>query len=287
MGVPSVRCRQISESDIDGVAVLLAGGFSRRKRQFWLRALSQLRDRKSPVDFPKYGYLLESNGVPVGAILLIFSALGRGAAERVRCNVSSWYVEPEFRGYASMLVSQALRHKNVTYVNVSPAPNTWPIIEAQGFSRYCDGIYVAAPILNLFSGCGRVDVVKAGAESDARFDPADRDLLLQHAELGCISVWCVTDELAHPFVFRPRVVKGIPCVQLIYCREVQDFVRFAGPLGWYLAVRGRPLVIVDSNAPIAGLAGVFRPGRMPKYFKGPEQPRLGDLAFTEHAMLGV
>jgi hypothetical protein len=130
-------------------------------------------------------------------------------------------------------------------------------------------------------------VVKADARADDRFDAVERDLLLQHADLGCISVWCVTKEQAHPFVFRPRIVKNIPCVQLIYCREVQDFVRFVGPLGWFLFSRGRPLVIVDSNGPIPGLAGVFRPGRMPKYFRGPEQPRLGDLAFTEHAMLGV
>jgi hypothetical protein len=287
MALPNVRCRQIAESDIDGVASLLTGGFSKRTRAFWLRALGQLRDRRSPEGFPKYGYLLESNGVPVGAILLIFSALGAAEASRVRCNVSSWYVEPEFRGYASMLVSQALRHKDVTYVNVSPAPNTWPIIEAQGFSRYCNGIFVAVPILNLFTGESRAKVINAGAQADDRFDPVERDLLLQHAELGCISVWCVTKEQAYPFVFRRRIVKGIPCVQLIYCRGVQDFVRFAGPLGWYLATRGRPLVIVDSNAPIAELAGVFRPGRMPKYFKGPEQPRLGDLAYTEHAMLGV
>ncbi len=192
MGSPNVRCRQIGESDIDGVASLLTGGFSKRNRAFWLRALGQLRDRRSPAGFPKYGYLLESNGVPVGAILLIFSALGAAEASRVRCNVSSWYVEPEFRGYASMLVSQALRHKEVTYVNVSPAPNTWPIIEAQGFSRYCDGIFVAVPILNLFTGDARAKVIKAGAQADDRFDPVERDLLLQHAELGCISVWCVT-----------------------------------------------------------------------------------------------
>jgi hypothetical protein len=46
-----------------------------------------------------------------------------------------------------MLVSRALRHKDVTYVNVSPAPHTRPIIEAQGFARYCDGIFVAVPML--------------------------------------------------------------------------------------------------------------------------------------------
>jgi hypothetical protein len=287
MTSPNVRCRQIAESDIDGVASLLTGGFSKRTRAFWLRALGQLRDRRSPEGFPKYGYLLESNGVPVGAILLIFSELGGRDTPRVRCNVSSWYVEPEFRGYASMLVSHALRHKNVTYVNVSPAPNTWPIIEAQGFARYCDGIFVAVPLLNVFSGEAGAKVVKASALMDDHFDPVERDLLLQHAALGCISLWCTTQEQAYPFVFRRRIVKGIPCVQLIYCRDVQDFVRFAGPLGRYFALRGRSLVIVDSNAPIAGLAGVFRPGRMPKYFRGPERPRLGDLAFTEHAMLGV
>ena len=33
--------------------------------------------------------------------------------------------------------------------------------------------------------------------------------------------------------------------------------------------------------------GVFRGGKMPKYFKGPQQPRLGDLAYTEYAVLGV
>ena len=54
-----------------------------------------------------------------------------------------------------------------------------------------------------------------------------------------------------------------------------------------LARRGRPFVIVDANDPIPGLVGVFRRGSMPKYFKGPQRPRLGDLAYTEYALLGV
>jgi hypothetical protein len=32
---------------------------------------------------------------------------------------------------------------------------------------------------------------------------------------------------------------------------------------------------------------LFSRGQMPKYFKGPRRPRLGDLAYTEHAVLGV
>jgi hypothetical protein len=101
-------------------------------------------------------------------------------------------------------------------------------------------------------------------------------------------VWCETAERAYPFVFRPRLVKAvIPCAQLIYCRDIADFVRFAGPLGRFLARRGRPLVILDANGRIPGLVGLFSRGSMPKYFKGPQRPRLGDLAYTEYALLGV
>jgi hypothetical protein len=120
------------------------------------------------------------------------------------------------------------------------------------------------------------------------FDPFEQDVLREHAEHGCISLWCVTAERAYPFVFRPRFVKGvIPCAQLIYCRDIADFPRFAGPLGRRLARHARPIVIVDSNGPIPGLIGIFRHGSKPKYFKGPQRPRLGDLAYTEYAILGV
>ncbi len=285
---PGLHCRQIEEADIDAVASLLARGFPAHNGRFWLGAFAQLTRHQPPPGLPKYGYLLESGGGVVGAILLICSTMRTGGVDATRCNLSSWYVDPPFRAYAPMLVSQALRHKDVTYLNVSPAPHTRPIIEAQGFSRYCDGIFIAVPMLNGLFGGPKVAVFEAQRPPEAEFDPGDREILLQHAALGCISLWCVTSERAYPFVFRPRVVRGgVPCAQLIYCRDVGDFVRFAGPIGRLLARHGRPFVIIDANAPIPGLLGWYSRGNMPKYFKGPQRPRLGDLAYTEHAVLGV
>jgi hypothetical protein len=282
-----LRCRQIEQTDIDPVAALLTRGFPVHTRQFWLHALSQLTRHEPPPGLPKYGYLLENQGVVVGAILLICSTAPSSSAAP-RCNLSSWYVEPQFRSYASLLVSQALRHKNVTYTNVSSAPHTRPIIEAQGFSRYSEGIFIAMPALQGLVGSPKVDVFDADRQPDIHFDPADQHLLRQHAAHGCISLWCGTAEGAYPIVLRPRLIRGyVPCVQLIYCRDVGDFVRFAGPIGRFAARRGWPFVIIDANGPIPGLAGWFARGRMPKYFKGPQRPRLGDLAYTEYAMLGV
>jgi hypothetical protein len=285
--VPGIRCRQIEEGDAPAVAELLTRGFPNRNRQFWYNALDQLARREPPPDLPKYGYLLETDGALVGAILLICSIVRMGGSFVPRCNLSSWYVEPTFRAYAPLLVSQALRHKDATYLNVSAAPHTWPIIEAQGFSRYSEGLFVCLPALSAGPD-GKVEVIEAHQQPPLGTDAFEHEVVVQHAEHGCISVWCVTADAAYPFVFRPRLVKGfVPCAQLIYCRDMADFARFAGPLGRYLALRGRPVVIVDANGPIPGLVGVFRRGSKPKYFRGPQRPRLGDLAYTEYAILGV
>jgi hypothetical protein len=285
---PQVRSRQINDADIDSVVDLLTRGFRLRTRDYWQRALARLSTHQTPAEMPKFGYLLESGGDVVGVILLIFSSIPGDDASRMRCNVSSWYVEPAFRSHASLLISQAIKFKNITYVNISPALHTRPIIEAQGFSRYSSGQFVAAAALSLNSPDGGAKVIDADMHPDAHFEPSELDLLLAHKEHGCMSLWCVTSERAHPFVFMPRLAKGVvPFAQLIYSRHIRDFVRLAGPIGRYLAVRGRPLVIIDSNGPIPGLVGKYVDGKAPKYFKGPDRPHFGDLAYSEAVLFGL
>jgi hypothetical protein len=157
--IAGLRCRQIGEGDIPAVAVLLARGFRKRNRKFWERGLQQLGRREPPPSLPKYGYLIEHKGVPVGVLLLICAKILPGG--EIRCNVSSWYVEPEFRAQATLLVSMALHHKNVTHLNVSPAQHTLPIIKAQGCTRYCDGVFMAVPLLSRSSRGERVKVQNA------------------------------------------------------------------------------------------------------------------------------
>jgi len=262
-------------------------GFKRHTRQYWLRAFDHLRRYPTPAGFPKYGYLMESDGAPIGVILLIFSRIQTGDTWKTRCNVSSWYVEPAYRSYATLLLSQALRVKNVTYLNISPASHVQRIIEAQGFIRYCSGQFAAFP--NLFAARNESygTVLGIDAPPDVPFEPFEQDLLLRHSEYGCISLWCRTNDRAYPFVFLPRTIKGcLPCVQLIYCRAVEDFGRFSRTIGWFLLSRNRPFIIIDSNGPIPGLLGKYFEGAAPKYFRGPDRPRLGDLAYTEAAMFG-
>jgi hypothetical protein len=284
---PRVSWRQIEEADLPGVAGLLARGFPIRDLAYWQRAFARLRVHHGPPDMPQFGYLLECDGTPVGVVLTIASVRPPGDKPEVLCNLSSWYVEPAFRAYAPLLISAASRHKDVTFVNVSPAPHTEPIVEVQGFKRYSDGQFAAVPALAPAPDGLDVRLQDGDKAPQGPCDAVEMELMRSHRAYGCITLWAIAPDRAFPFVFMPRRVNGvIPCAELVYCSSLAAFIRFARPIGWALLRRGRAFVLVDAPAPIAGLPGHFFPGKRPKYSRG-IPPRIGDLAYTEIPMFGL
>jgi hypothetical protein len=278
-----IRCREIREADFPAVADLLGRSFARRELQ--LSRLRRLAERGVPPGMPNIGYLLECSGTPVGAILTIFATVAWRGTSCIRCNLSSWHVEPDYRSYAPLLIAQALKHKDVTYVNVSARPGTWPIVEAQGFSRYSKGVFLALPALSRRGDGARIAPIATAEDTVGGIDPREGALLRDHATFGCTSILCRAADGVYPFVFARRDLKRFfPAVQLVYCRRIEDFVRFAGQLGRHLAVRGVACVLVDANGPIPGLRGRYVDGKMPKFFRGNHIPRQGDLAYTNLAL---
>ncbi len=279
-----LRVREITVDDHDAVARLLAKGFV-RPVWYYAEALRRLSRHATPPGRPRYGFLMEADGVVVGAVLLIFSTLQSGGNTCTRCNVTSWYVEPPYRSYAAVFTSRALRHTDVTYINISARPAARPVVLAQGFRCYSHGQYVTVPALHFGASDGPARICGIDEAPAVPSQASDQELLAAHAAFGCLSLWCVTPERAYPFVFLPRLFKRVlPGVQLIYCRDIADMVRFAGPLGRHLAARGKLLVSIDANGPIAGLRGRYVEGKSPRFFKGPTPPRLGDIAYTQAAM---
>jgi hypothetical protein len=278
-----LKVREIREADLGAVATLLNQGFSFRSVDYWLRGLERNAGRPRPANYPAFGYCLDSGGVPVGVILLLFSEVRAGTEMVIRCNVSSWYVEPAFRAFAPMMVKIAIKEKNVTYFNITPAPHTWSTVEAQGFSVYCQGQTYGA--LMLSPPVREASVQLFSAEQGAGLDDHESDLLRQHAGFGCLSLVVRDGVSAHPFVFQKHYVKGVvPVFRLLYCREIADLQRFAGNIGRFLVRRGGLLVRFDANGPVPGIVGWYSDKRGRKYAKGPNPPRLGDLAFTEAAL---
>jgi hypothetical protein len=279
-----IRGREIVASDLEAVAELLAKGLG-YSRGYFSRILDRLTQHHTPAGYPKYGYVLLSDDVIVGAILLIFSTIQSSDEVSIRCHVTSWYVDSAYRPYATFFIAKALKRKEVTYLNVSARPHTVAIIKHQGFSEYSHGQFASIPIISRGSYEDHVQLIKPDALSSSDVDAFEQELMLTHANFGCLSLWCVIKERAYPFVFQARRFKGlVPGVQLIYCRDLKDFVRFAQPIGRFLALSGRFVVRIDSNGPIPGLVGKYFPGMEPRYFKGLKPPRIGDLAYTQTIM---
>lgn len=276
-----IRLRQIAEADVPAIARLLSDGFPARSTTSWLRGLRRMADRPGLDGRPTYGYMLESGGEPVGAILLFFSNAPSVDGVIVRCNVSSWYVRPEFRVFASLLITSTTKDPSVTYFNISAVPNTWSTVEAQGFSVYCKGqMYAFAFLRRPIEGV-RIDVFD---NTKANSEVPDRDILGQHSAVGCLSLVVRDKAHSYPFVFQRHHLKQVvPIYRLTYCRDVNEFVRFAGNLGRFLLSRGSVWVQLDANDFVSGLVGWYTEKRGRKYSKGPHAPRLGDLSFTETA----
>jgi hypothetical protein len=138
------------------VDLLWTGFGGRRDRSFWRQAVERLAERTPPAGYPRFGYVLESDGRLLGALLVIASEFAEAGRSSIRCNVSSWYVAPEFRLYAPMLAQQVLRRREATYVNVSARKQTWPLLEAQGCIAFARGSAIALPLLARTRGPARV-----------------------------------------------------------------------------------------------------------------------------------
>ncbi len=246
--------QEIHPTDLDAVADLLTAGFPRRNRNYWVAALRYLQQRDTPEGFPRYGHLLVQGDRIAGVVLLIFTAGINGLPQSIRCNVSSWYVIPEFRALAPLLVHRALRHKQVTFINTSPADNTVPTIKAQGFERYCTGVFAATPALTLAS-LDRQDNPAVGhlRAQDYLMD-FEVALLRDHAACGCLSLILQHNGNSYPIILRRRLVRpdcqvlGVPCAQLIYVRDLECVVRFSGLIGRYLALRGMPVLLISARS---------------------------------------
>ena len=282
-----VRARVINPADLEQLALLLPRGYPNRTSDYFRTIFRRLSDHSAPSPFTKYGYLLESNGTAVGALLVIYSSTVVEQDIRVRGNVAYWYVEPQYRSFAALLPKLAFAHKEVTYLNLSSGRHTRPILLAQGYRQYISGEFVCIPAVSAKLMGARVSRITEDDAPAEGLTPFEVQLCKDHVGFGCIAVKCRAAGETQPFVFQRLQRSGrvrLPYARLVYCRELDAFLRFAGPVGRFLAVRGILLVSIDSNGPLTGLFGKYSVAKTPKYFKGPNPPRLGDFAYTERVM---
>ncbi len=280
--VPSrLRRREIRDDDLVGVVDMLVRGFPARSRGYWEKGFSRMKAMPTQDGCPRYGFLLDDGRRPVGVSLMLFSTDLEG---HIRCNLSSWTVDPAFRMQAPLLIASALKQRHVTFTNISPAPHTWATIEAQGFEVYSEGKSIVFPSLSRSGHAARIL-----ADPAVWRDLPEAKLLDDHAGFGCSSLAIVSGGELHPLVLAPVRARGgrwpLPLMQLVYCRDMLHLSRFAGAIGRWMMLRGFVGLVLDGEPP-ADLKGLHRVRRARRYVKGPHPPRVGDFSYTERVIFG-
>jgi hypothetical protein len=279
-----VRCREIGPADFKQIIDLVTPAYD-VTRAVWESRMRRLTDHASPAGYPKYGLMLECEGRPVGTIFTMFTSVTVNEETKIRCYLMTRYVDPAFRNYGTMLAMRALKYKDVTYRSGStPWQHVIPLLKAQGYTRWCEGRMIAVAALSFRFERVRVTAVSADTAAGCDLMPFEVELFSRHAAYGCLTLMCRTETGEFPFVFQPRRKGGmVPFARLVYCRDIADLVRFAGPIGRYLLRRGLPLVVFDADGPVRGIVGSYS-NKFPKFFKGPDRPRLGEDAYTSRVI---
>jgi hypothetical protein len=230
--------------------------------------------------------VLDHGGELRGVLLTLFTP-GR-PEDQPLCQLSSWYIDPEYRHLAMQVDKAATRLKSATYLNISPAPNTRNLIAALGYRSLNEDTVLALPWLSPLRPGVSVSAYDSKAHNALFTDPHHAALCADHQPLDCWVLVATDRGRALPFILQRKPLPGLPVgvAHLIYTPSMDDLVHLAGPLGRAMIGRGVFLWKLDGDVMPAGLAGRKFAGRSARWAKGAYPPGPNDLSYSELVIFG-
>src|SRR5688572_17763039 len=130
----------IEDESLGDAVSILSRGFPSRPPSFWKESMERLAAYRRATGGPPIGRLMTVEGRRVGVILTIASKHRSGERERDVVNLSSWYVEDEYRWLALRMLERIVADENVVFTDLSPSPQTARLNEQLGFHTAAEGL---------------------------------------------------------------------------------------------------------------------------------------------------
>ncbi|MCZ8182690.1 MAG: hypothetical protein O9322_06945 [Beijerinckiaceae bacterium] len=227
---------------------LLDEGFPERGPAFWQRSLQQILDwpGNALAGYPPGFFWLEKEQ-PVGILLTPASPRG-GPDGRIVVNVSSWYLRPDFRWKAPLMLRAVFRDPGPVFTDLTPTPEVQAMLPAFGFRPINPGIGLQlTPLLALRPGG---DVRVRAWQPDDRLDGAapPPELIGLNRDRGFATLVIEQGPARHLCVFRPFRYRSLPAAFSIFIGS-----HAALPAAWpaiarHLLARGILVVQCDVRA---------------------------------------
>lgn len=265
----------IEESNFGEAVGLLAEGFPRRSRAYWAGALERIdalgENRALGIPF---GHIMRTDGRAQGVALTIASRRpDHGERERVHVNYAAWYVAPDQRWRAPLMMRALIRTPCDVFTDLTPSTAVRAILPSFGFKQITQGIVL--DIAALHQGGG--EVLDLGA-----VPTQTRALLSTHARFGGQAVALRSrDGALTPILYKIVKWRGLRAAQILYCASNRLLHGHLGALAKHLRREGIGLIKLDASVDGPPPRGWLRKGRELRFVRGPTRPDVTDYLGSE------
>ncbi|WLA67647.1 GNAT family N-acetyltransferase [Bradyrhizobium diazoefficiens] len=188
------------------------------------------------------GFILLDGNAVVGFIGAITARREVNGKAVLVCNLSSWVVRAQYRGWGLALLASVLQDESVTYTSFTPGPITWPTLMARGFKPLGAHRIAMPPLLQsatLF-GPNRPLISFDPAVVRERLTSQQRQIFDDHSPYDCLQLTVTDGSDSAYLVVKRRVHRvaanrlgrrtrvppfGIPYSDILHCSSPEVLSR--------------------------------------------------------------
>jgi acetoacetyl-CoA synthetase len=246
----SATVRPVTRGDLDAVCSFLYSRADRRiAAKEWRALFTYDWDHE-----PGFGFVLVDGDEIVGFIGTVRSKRSiNGTIHRI-CNLSTWFVLPDYRGAALPLLVAALKGADETMTGLTPTADAERIYEWVGFRTLDVEKLALPPLLNLRSlaRSRSVQIDADRAKIRQYLNPLDRQILDDHSPY-CCGHFAIRSPQSYAYVITKRRTKRrIPFSEILYCSDARLFVEHLERLKLAILTRERSLVLMIDRRLLRG-----------------------------------
>jgi hypothetical protein len=232
--------RPLLDGDFPVAASLLNEGFPSLSESFWLAGLKIVRARCSNASLGlPVGWLMMDGEQAVAVALAPASVrLAADGQQQTLVNVASWYVRPQFRWRAALMLRAMLSDPNVVYIDVTPTPDVARMLTLMGFRAINVGVVVACTAVHAWRSAPGVRVRELRPDDALPPYSPPRDQIEAHRELGCVPLLVEDGRQATLLIYRSKRMRGVPVARLKYIGSHVALNRHMGAVARLLLIKG-------------------------------------------------
>lgn len=272
----------IDDDNLGEAIALLVEGFPERSEAFWREGLARAGAFASGDAGWPLGFLLRHKERFAG-VLLTFASRARAGAppQGVVVNLSSWYVQPDLRASAPLMLVRVLERDAALFTDLTPTVQVTGLLQRLGFTQWGEGRVLVSWPQALLAGAGRSAVLPLRDLPADALDPAARRLLDEHERLGCIAAALHDGEAWQPLLFAKRRIRGVPAGYLIHAQSRRQVLVHRRAVTAFLLGRGMAMLCLDADRDERPPGCLFVARPLNKFFRGDLPRDRVDYAYSE------